>query len=75
MSSSCKCKSYSYFFPAKVLAYMPYLMIKIIWYITNDIVRFERQVTVIMKLYMYQQNKPSRNHTYIILTPLNPTFI
>ena len=30
VSSFCKCKSYSHFFSAKILAYMPHLMIKVL---------------------------------------------
>ena len=44
VSSVCKSKSYSHF-SAKILAYLPYLMIKVltIRYVTNDIVSFEQQ--------------------------------
>ena len=43
VSSFCKCKSYSHFFSANILAYTPYLMIKVFNdMLTNDIVSFEQ---------------------------------
>ena len=42
-AEKCECKSYSHFFPAKILVYMPYLMIKVLTdTLTNDIFSFEQ---------------------------------